>query len=173
MTNITDKAKLIKLVIMDVDGVLTTGELLYSDTGECHKIFNIKDGLGIKLLRQLNIKTAVISSRKSAMVTIRMRELSVDFIFQGVHNKKETYLELLDQLQLTPSEVAYIGDDLPDLACIQASGLGVSVADGHEEVKKAAHWVTFSKGGMGAVRELTDLIIASQDGTAKILEQFL
>lgn len=172
MSNVVDKAKRIKLVIMDVDGVLTNGQLTYSSTGEAHKAFNVKDGLGIKLLQKINIKTAVITSRTSIIVTNRMHELAVDFIFQGQNDKSKTYNDLLQQLQLTPEHVAYIGDDLPDLALIKQSGLGVSVADGHEAVKRAADWVTFNNGGMGAVRELADLIIAAQDRTAEVMRHF-
>lgn len=173
MEDIIAKAKRIKLVIFDVDGVLTNGQLIYSDNGESLKAFNVKDGLGIKLLQKIQIKTAVITSRNSAIVTYRMQELGVEFLFQGHANKTEAYEDLIQQLGLNDENVAYIGDDLPDLPLIKKSGLGVAVADAHEMVIEAADWVTQKNGGMGAVRELADLIIASQQRTQEIMELFL
>lgn len=172
MNDIIAKAKRIKLVIFDVDGVLTTGQLFYSETGESLKVFNVKDGLGIKLLQKIQIKTAVITSRHSEMLTNRMSELGVDFVFQGQADKKAAYVELLQELQLEDESVAYIGDDLPDLPLIKKSGLGVAVADADESVKLAADWLTSKNGGMGAVRELADFIIESQQRKQEILELF-
>lgn len=172
MQDIIAKAKRIKLVIFDVDGVLTTGQLFYSENGESLKVFNVRDGLGIKLLQKIQIKTAVISSRHSEMLTNRMNELGVDFIFQGQADKKIAYAELIQKLQLENENVAYIGDDLPDLPLIKQSGLGVAVADAHESVKEAANWLTSKNGGMGAVRELADFIIESQQRSQEIKELF-
>lgn len=167
------KAKRIKLVIFDVDGVLTNGQLIYSDQGETLKVFNVKDGLGIKLLQKIQIKTAVITSRESAIVTKRMKELGVAWVFQGHADKKAAYAQLVQELSLLDEDVAYIGDDMPDLPLIKKAGLGVAVADAHDSVKQAADWVTQKNGGMGAVRELADLIIAAQERSKEILELFL
>ncbi len=166
------KAKLIKLVILDVDGVLTNGQLIYSETGESLKSFNVKDGLAIKLLQKIQIKTAIISSRNSPIVARRMNELGIDFIYQGYDDKRFAYENLVEQLSLTYENIAYLGDDLPDLALIKKSGFGVAVSDAHDSVKAAAHWVTSKKGGMGAVRELSDFIIKSQDRELEIMESF-
>lgn len=167
------KAKQIKLVILDVDGVLTNGQLIYTHSGESIKIFNVKDGLGIKLLQQIGIKVAILSSRISIMVEWRMDELDVDFVLQDYRNKLLGYDTLVKELELKDENIAYMGDDLPDLALIKKSGFGVAVADAHPVVKAAADWITVNKGGMGAVRELSDFIIKAQDRELEILESFL
>lgn len=169
---VIEKAQKIKLLICDVDGVLTDGRLFYSGRGEAHKAFNVKDGLGIKLLQSIAVPVAIITARSSSIVTKRMTELGVEHVYQNQKDKTKGYLELLETLNLEESEVAYIGDDLPDLPLIERVGLGVAVADAHAAVLEHADWVTTRKGGKGAVRELSDLIIHAQGKAEEIMGRY-
>lgn len=172
MITVLEKAAKIKLIIFDVDGVLTDGKLYYSGASEAYKAFNVKDGLGIKLLQKINIHLAVITGRYSEALNSRMKELGVDFIFQNQSNKSIAFNELLNKLNLKADEVAYIGDDLPDLSLIIKAGLGVAVADAHAAVIEYADWITTKSGGNGAFRELADLIIHAQNKAEDIMELY-
>ncbi len=166
------KAAKIKLVVTDVDGVLTDGKVLLDQTDNELKAFNIKDGLGIKLLMQQNILVAVITGRQSQIVARRMAELKVSEVHQGQPDKRACFASLLEKLALDAEAVAYLGDDLPDLPLIKTCGLGVTVADGHWFVQQQADWVTSSRGGDGAFRELAELILGSQNLLPAILEEY-
>ncbi len=169
---ILKKAAGVKLLICDVDGVLTDGKLHYNSRGEAQKIFNVKDGLGIKLLQKIGVSIAIITGRSSKILTNRMQELGVELVFQKQQNKNEAFEKILADLSLKTNEVAYIGDDLPDLPLIRKVGLGVAVADAHAAVIENAHWVTSKKGGEGAVRELSDLIIHAKNQAKTVMELF-
>jgi 3-deoxy-D-manno-octulosonate 8-phosphate phosphatase (KDO 8-P phosphatase) len=169
---ILEKAKKIKLLICDVDGVLTDGRLFYSGRGEAYKAFNVKDGLGIKLLQSIEVSIAIITSRNSSIVKNRMTELGIEYIYQNQKNKTLAYTELLETLNLEESEVAYIGDDLPDLPLIERVGLGVAVADAHAVILERADWITTRKAGKGAVRELADLIIHAKGKAEEVVERY-
>ncbi|RLA02401.1 MAG: 3-deoxy-manno-octulosonate-8-phosphatase KdsC [Gammaproteobacteria bacterium] len=156
-------AKQVQLLICDVDGVLTRGEVYLDSTNLELKAFNIKDGLGFRLLQQADVEIAIITGRQSAIVDRRMAELGVTHIYQGQKDKIAAYESLLDQLSLTPEQVAYVGDDLPDLPLMRRSGLGIAVADAHFSVKDRADWITFNDGGYGAVRDIADLILDAKD----------
>lgn len=152
----------VKLLICDIDGVFSDGRIYMGNNGEELKTFHTRDGFGVKALRSAGIEVAVITGRNSRIVENRFRALGVPHIYQGQEDKRIAFNELLQQLALSPAEVAYIGDDIPDLALIEACGLGVAVADAHPLVAEAANYVTRIKGGEGAVRELCDLLLQSQ-----------
>lgn len=169
---LAEKAAKIKLVITDVDGVLTDGKVFLDQTDNELKSFNIKDGLGIKLLMQQNIAVAVITGRQSQIVARRMAELKVTEVHQNQPDKRQCFTSLLEKFAVNAEEVAYLGDDLPDLPLIKQSGLGVTVADGHWFVQQQADWVTSSRGGEGAFRELAELILGSQNLLPDLLEGY-
>lgn len=158
-SDIKSLAKNISLLICDVDGVLTKGEVYLDNSTLELKAFNIKDGLGFKLLQQSNIEIAIITGRNSTIVDRRMTELGITHVYQGKKNKIAAYEELLNELELQPNQVAYMGDDLPDLPLMKRSGLGIAVADAHFFVREKADWITFNDGGYGAARDVADLIL--------------
>lgn len=156
------RAAQIKLLILDVDGVMTDGRLWFGDDGAEYKSFNVKDGHGIKQLITKGIDVAVISGRSSSAVDRRMQELGIEHYYAGQSDKLSAFNELIEKLSLQPEQVAYMGDDQPDVAVMQLCGLPVAVADAHSCAIEVAGWVTRAHGGGGAVRELCDLIIDRQ-----------
>ncbi len=146
----------LKVLALDVDGVLSDGRLYYGNQGEELKTFNIRDGLGIKLLQHAGVQVAIITGRTSNIVARRAQELGITHIIQGREDKLSALTDLCAQLDLDLSQAAYMGDDLPDRKAIQAAGLGATVADGAEEVKRVADWCSSKTGGAGAVRELAE-----------------
>lgn len=157
-----DDATAIRLLALDVDGVLTDGRIIYGNNGEELKAFNIKDGLGIKLLQQSGIEVAIITGRRSAIVERRASELGIEQIVQGREDKRTALVELADAMGLSLEEIAYMGDDLPDLGAIRAAHLGLTVADAASEVREAAQWVSTHSGGCGAVREACEAILRAR-----------
>ena len=155
----TDYAN-IRLLVMDVDGVMTDGKITYSSDGQELKSFNIKDGLGIKRAQASGIETAIITGRTSPMVERRARELGIAHLVQGREDKLSALSDLVDQMNLSLDQVAYIGDDLPDLTAIESVKLGACPADAAIEVKSKASWVSTREGGDGCVRELCDLLVS-------------
>ncbi len=162
MQEILEKARPVRLIIFDVDGVLTDGNLYLGNSGEELKAFNIKDGLGIKLLMQSGVEVGVITGRSSELVAQRMQSLGVKHIYQGQHEKLPAYQELVAKLGLEPEQVAYVGDDLIDLPLMRRVGFAVAVEDAHPLVKQHAHWQTPAAGGKGAVREVCELLMKAQ-----------
>jgi 3-deoxy-D-manno-octulosonate 8-phosphate phosphatase (KDO 8-P phosphatase) len=154
----------VSLVVLDVDGVLTDGRLWYGPDGETMKVFDVRDGHGIKSLLAAGIGVAVISGRRSGAVTARMRELGVSDVAQGVADKARALAELLKRNAIEARRVACLVDDTPDLGLMAAVGLPVAVADAHPEVLAAAKHVTRAGGGRGAVRELCDWLITARTG---------
>jgi len=161
--SVPDRAQPIKLLLLDVDGVLTDGRIIYTDAGQELKFFHVRDGHGIKLIQRAGIEVAWVSGRASPVVALRARELGVDLLFQGVRNKVEVLRQLRASLNLTNPQIAAVGDDLVDLPLFSRVGLAVAVADAPPQVKEAAHWVTDTPGGRGAVREVCDLLLQAQD----------
>ncbi len=161
--NLSLRAASIRLVAIDVDGVLTDGRLYYSDTGEELKVFHSHDGLGLRRLVDAGIEPAIISARKSRAVQRRMKELGVTNVHLGCHDKGGMIDKLMQDAGLTKKEVAAIGDDLLDMPMLERAGLGVAVANARPELLKAADWVTKKPGGHGAVRELCDLILNARN----------
>ncbi|WP_159817582.1 3-deoxy-manno-octulosonate-8-phosphatase KdsC [Colwellia sp. 20A7] len=160
--DVLERAKKIKLLVCDVDGVFSDGRIYLGNDGEELKAFHTKDGFGIKALGSSGVEVAIITGRRSAIVANRMSALNVKHIVQGQEDKLPALMTLAQQLNLTPDEIAYIGDDIPDLACILHVGLGISVSDAHPAVSAKANYITFINGGFGAVREVCDLIMQSQ-----------
>ena len=152
----------ISCLMLDVDGVCTSGHLHYTENGETIKVFHVLDGHGIKSLLKAGIEVAIISGRKSIIVQNRFTELGVKFIYQGQHNKLPAYNEILTKLNITSASVAYIGDDTPDLPLIKTSKIGITVPNAHFSIKKTADMICHNTGGNGAVREICDLILAAK-----------
>lgn len=157
------RAMAIRLVAIDVDGVLTDGCLYYCDHGEHLKVFHVHDGLGLRMLIRAGIKPVIISARESKAVEQRMQELGVTEVHLGCSDKGEQIESAMRAAGVQAEQVAAIGDDLADLPMLQRAGLAVTVADGHPQLREISHWVTSRGGGQGAVRELCDLILAAQD----------
>ncbi len=168
-----EKARGIRLLILDVDGVLTDGRIVMDSDGREWKNFDVRDGHGLVLLRKAGIAVALISGRKSEAVNIRARELGITLVYQGIHEKKTVFKEILREGGYKPEEVAFVGDDLPDLPLFKGVGWAVAVADGQEELKKHAAYVTDNKGGRGAVRETCELILKAQGKWEGIVRNYL
>lgn len=149
----------IQLLVLDVDGVLTDGRLHFGPRGEVLKLFHVRDGLGIKQLRAAGITVAVISGRRSQMVTARCRELGVSPVLQGVRDKLTAFDQLCERLKLAAPACACVGDDVPDVPLMRKVALAFAVADAHPEARRAAHIVTDLPGGAGAVREVCDYLL--------------
>lgn len=160
---VAHSAAQIKLLICDVDGVFSDGRIYLGNNGEELKAFNTRDGYGIKALQNAGVDVAIITGRNSALVEQRMRSLMVKHIYMGQENKVAAYQELLTKLALTPAQVAFIGDDSPDLKVMAQVGLSISVPDGHPFVRMKADFVTTLNGGFGAVREVCDLFLIAQN----------
>lgn len=167
MDTLLERANDIRLLVLDVDGVLTDGRLYFSSRGEEMKCFHVRDGAGIVHLLRAGLQVAVISGRSSRAVERRMSELGVTWVRQGIEDKQAALRELLDILGLTVQSVACMGDDVADLPLLEVARLAVTVADAHASVKSRAHFITQAKGGRGAVREVCDLILESQRRTAR------
>jgi 3-deoxy-D-manno-octulosonate 8-phosphate phosphatase (KDO 8-P phosphatase) len=168
--DVVTRARGIKLLICDIDGVFSDGSIYMGNDGEELKTFNTKDGFGVKALMNAGVDVAVITGRSSNIVTKRMNSLGVKYLYQGMENKIQGYRELLNDLALQPEQVAYIGDDFPDIPVMKVAGLAVAVADAHPFAKANAHIVTTLAGGRGAVRELTDLLVMAQRGEDYLVE---
>lgn len=152
----------IKLFIVDVDGVLTNGNIWFDHEGREYKSFHVQDGFGLKRLMKAGVEIAIISGRNSPCVDLRMKELGIQRVYQGIEKKRTIYDALLDELKLTKSEVACIGDDEADLEIMGLCGLSISVENAVEVVKEKAHFCTERSGGNGAVREACDLILSAK-----------
>lgn len=161
--NVFNAAKKIKLLVCDVDGVFSDGRIYLGNDGEELKAFHTKDGYGIKALAKSGVDVGIITGRRSNIVLNRMKSLNVQYIVQGQEEKLPALKELADLLALAPEQVAYIGDDMPDLACIDYVGLGIAVNDAHPTVLNHAVYTTYTRGGFGAVREVCDLIMQAQN----------
>ena len=161
-STIAGKASQIKLLILDVDGVLTDGKLWFTSEGQEMKSFHVHDGMGMTRLQQAGIPIAIITSRNSPIVSTRMQELGVQQVYQGQKSKSSAFEELLQKFNLTPSAVAYVGDDLPDLPVMQRVGLSVAVANATTPIKQQADWQTKNNGREGAVREVCEMILKSR-----------
>lgn len=173
MQEILDKAKNIKLVIFDVDGVLTDGSLFYGDDGQEYKAFNSQDGHGMKMLQESGVLVGIITGRTSDVVAHRMKNLNVKHVFQGKLEKLPAYEELLDKLSMQPEQVAYVGDDVVDLPIMIRVGLAITVPGAHELAKKHAHWITTRNAGSGAAREICELIMKAQGTYESAMEKYL
>ncbi len=168
-----EKAKAVRMMVFDVDGVLTDGGLHYTDSGEEIKTFNTLDGLGMKLLKDSGVKLAIITGRSSRIVEHRARQLGVDYVYQGVHDKFETFRKLLAETGLGTGQCAYMGDDLVDLPVMRRVAFAVAVPDSPELVRSHADYVTRLSGGRGAVREACEVIMQAQGTLEAALAPYL
>lgn len=167
------RAKAVRLLIMDVDGVLTDGQIFIRDNGEEIKSFHTLDGHGLKMLQNSGVQTAIITGRDAPSVGIRVRQLGIRYYYKGIHDKRAAYAELLAQAGVAEHECAYIGDDVVDLPVMVRCGLPVAVPEAHPFTHKHAAYVTRQSAGKGAVRELCDLIMAAQGTLQPALEAYL
>jgi YrbI family 3-deoxy-D-manno-octulosonate 8-phosphate phosphatase len=162
----------IELIIADVDGVLTDGSIFFTNEGIELKRFHIRDGLGIRLWQKAGGKFAIVTGRTSHIVNVRAAELGVEIVRQGTEKKLTAVKEILAQLNLRPEQACYIGDDLPDLAAIRYVGLGSAPADACLDVRQASDFVTTLPGGLGAVRELIEMILRAQQRWDDVVHTF-
>jgi YrbI family 3-deoxy-D-manno-octulosonate 8-phosphate phosphatase len=162
----------IELILSDVDGVLTDGSIVYDNQGIETKRFFVRDGLGIRLWQRAGGKFGLVTARSSHIVKVRAAELGIEIVRQGSEQKRTITDQIAAELGLPPQKVCYIGDDLPDLAAMQHVGLAVAVADACAEVREAAHYVTTSSGGRGAVRETIELILKVQRRWEDIVQKY-
>lgn len=172
-TDIAQRAKAVKLVAFDVDGVLTDGRISYASSGEEMKSFHVRDGHAIKLAMRAGLEIALITGRSSPIVEIRAKELGITHVYQGVKDKLPVFRNLLKSLDLDPGEAAYLGDDVVDLPVILHAGLGCAVADAPVEVRQPARMVLESRGGEGAARELIVFILKAQALWDGLMERYL
>jgi 3-deoxy-D-manno-octulosonate 8-phosphate phosphatase (KDO 8-P phosphatase) len=167
------KIKQLKLLILDVDGVLTDGRLFFDNQGKEYKCFHARDGHGLKLLRQTGVEVAVISGRSSNSVALRMQSLGIEHVYQGHENKRAAFSEILENLNLEAAQAAHVGDDLLDLPIMTQVGFSIAVQDANFAVKQYADWCTQTPGGQGAVREVCDLIMQVQGHFEAVLQDYL
>jgi 3-deoxy-D-manno-octulosonate 8-phosphate phosphatase (KDO 8-P phosphatase) len=171
--DVQERCARIKLLLMDCDGVLTDGRIWLFENGEEQKGFHTRDGLGIDLWHRAGFKSGIISGRRSNVVERRARELRMSFVCQGCGDKQEAYGETLAEAGLSSEEVAYVGDDLNDIALMTRSGLGVAVADAAPEARERAQYVPKAAGGQGAIREVVELILKAQGRWEESVKGFL
>jgi 3-deoxy-D-manno-octulosonate 8-phosphate phosphatase (KDO 8-P phosphatase) len=162
MDAVLERARRIRLLVLDVDGVLTDGRLYIAAAGEELKVFHVRDGSGLVAIQRAGVTVAIISGRDSAAVTRRAGELGIRHVYQGVADKGAQLDQLLGELGVSPEETACVGDDTPDAPMLRRAGLAIGVADAHPALLAAAHWVTRSNGGQGAVREVCDLLLSAR-----------
>ena len=167
------RARNVRLMGFDVDGVLTDGRLYFSAEGDVMKAFNSRDGLGMKMLANAGVRLAIITGRKSALVERRAENLGIDLVFQGVEDKRAVMAELLAREGLDFAQAGYMGDDVVDSAVMAACGFAATVPDAHELVKQQAHYVARQPAGLGAAREVCELILRAQGKFEQALAQHL
>lgn len=162
MQDIMEKARQTRLVIFDVDGVLTDGSLFIGDDGQEYKAFYSRDGHGMKMLRASGVDIAIITGRSSRVVEHRVADLGIEHVYQGQRDKTVAFEHLLGELKVAPDAIAYVGDDVVDLPVMHKVGFAIAVQDAHPLVKQHAHWQTPSNGGRGAARDVCELIMEAQ-----------
>ncbi len=172
MEELKTRIERIKVVIFDVDGVLTDGSIIYDDGGRELKVFNVRDGHGIKLLKRSGIECAIMTSRRSAVVDKRAEELGIEMVIQGAKDKLVAYSEFKEATGYTDEEIAYMGDDLVDMPVMRRAGLAISVCDGVKELKEIAHYITENRGGRGAVREVAELILKTRGLWDEVMKRY-
>ncbi|MBU0600437.1 HAD hydrolase family protein [bacterium] len=173
MNELKKRCQKIKLLAMDVDGVMTDGRMVLDSQGNDLKIFNVKDGVGIELLHQSSIKTAIITREISKIVTNRALKLKIVDVYQGMHEKVAAFKDLSDKYQIPYQEIAYIGDDLPDIPVLNLAGLSICPEDAILEVRKNCYYITKKSGGQGVIREVADLILKAQGKFNSTIKDYL
>ncbi len=170
--SLKDKLRKIKMLILDVDGVMTDGRIIMDDKGRELKNFDVRDGHGIKLLQRYGISVAILTGRKSKVVEYRAKDLEIKEVHQKAFNKEEVLEKILQKHKLQSEDVAYMGDDIVDIPVMRRVGFSAAVADSMEIVKKSANYVTKNRGGKGAVREICEMILQAQDKWPKVAERY-
>ncbi len=170
---LTARARKIRLLLLDVDGVMTDGKLYFGNDGSEFKAFNTLDGHGIKMLQKSGVSVGIITGRSSELVARRARNLGIELLLQGREDKLAAMGELIAEMTITLEEIAFMGDDYPDLAVMRRVGLGLTVANAHPEVRRHAAWSSDSTGGNGAVREACDMLMRAQGSFDKALQEYL
>ncbi len=160
--DIQEKAKKIKVLVLDVDGVMTDGRIIYDNFGDEFKVFDVQDGYGLVLWHRAGLKSAIVTAKKTKIVARRAKECRFTRVFQNARDKGTIYGKILRAFRVTDDEICFIGDDLLDLPIMTRAGLAVAVPYSREEVKSQAHYITKAQGGRGAVREVIELILKSQ-----------
>lgn len=173
MREILERAKQIRLLIFDVDGVLTDGRLYLGGDGQEYKAFHSRDGHGMKMLQETGVAVAIITARSSEAVRMRMENLGIEHVYQGRREKLPAYEEMKRSLGLEDGQIAYVGDDVLDLPIMRRVGLSMAVADAHPLVFRHSHWQTQAPGGRGAAREACDLIMDAQDTLSEMMARYL
>jgi len=170
---VDERCRTIALLLSDVDGVLTTGQILLDNQGIESKAFHVRDGMGIKLWQKAGYTFGMVTLRSTQGLKVRAAELGIEILRQGVPDKLTAIKQILAELKLTRDRVCYLGDDLPDLPVVRAVGLGVAVADACCEVRQAAHYTTQERGGCGAVREVIELVLKAQCRWTDVIQTYL
>jgi 3-deoxy-D-manno-octulosonate 8-phosphate phosphatase (KDO 8-P phosphatase) len=170
--NIKEKLKGIKLLILDVDGVMTDGRIIMDNEGKEIKNFDVRDGHGIKILQRYGIKVAILTGRQSKVVEYRAKDLEIDDVYQGAFNKKDVFEKILKKHKLSVGEAAFMGDDIVDIPVLKRVGFSAAVADALDVVKKSVDYITRNKGGRGAVRELCEMILQAQGKWPEIAAKY-
>jgi len=170
--SVLNKAKAIRLIVLDVDGVLTNGALILGEKGEEYKVFHVHDGLGLVMLRDAGLNIAVISARSTPIVAERMAALGIDYVYQGQSDKQTAITDLMQKLDVNREQTAFVGDDLIDLPAMSRAGLAIAVANAQPLVQERADWVTSRDGGQGAVREICELILKAQGKLAAAYQRY-
>jgi 3-deoxy-D-manno-octulosonate 8-phosphate phosphatase (KDO 8-P phosphatase) len=170
--NVKDKLEKVKLLIMDVDGVMTDGRIIMDNEGREIKNFNVRDGHGLKILQRYGIKVAIITGRQSKVVEYRAKDLEIKDVYQKVYDKKRAFEKILKKYKLSKEVTAFIGDDIVDIPVLRRVGFSVAVADAADVVKKSVDYVTKNKGGHGAIREVCEMILQAQDKWREIAVKY-
>jgi 3-deoxy-D-manno-octulosonate 8-phosphate phosphatase (KDO 8-P phosphatase) len=161
----------ITLLLLDVDGVLTTGQVIYNDAGQETKVFNVRDGLGIRMLMEAGVRVGIVTGRRSMALVHRCRNLGIDLLRDGIRDKAAALESILKETGVNAADTAFIGDDLPDLPIMRRIGAPIAVADAHELVKQAAVLTTLAKGGCGAVREVSERILRARGEWDELIQR--
>ncbi|MFA5146130.1 MAG: HAD-IIIA family hydrolase [Candidatus Omnitrophota bacterium] len=170
--DLAERARRVKVVILDIDGVMTDGRIVYGIYGEELKFFDVQDGFGISLLNRAGIKTVIITAKKTRIVKMRARDMKIARTYQGYIDKIVPFNKVVRKFRVKPEEVCFIGDDLIDIPVLKRVGFAVAVPNAVEEVKGSAHYVTSKAGGRGAVREICDMILKSQSKWDHVTSKF-
>ena len=168
-----ERAARVTLLLLDVDGVLTDGVLVYGADGGEAKAFYVRDGHGIKLLQRAGIAVGIVTARRSTVVEVRARELGIELVYQGASDKVAVWRAICDERRLTPQETAYVGDDIQDVPLLRKVGFAAAVADAEPCVREAAHYVAGRPGGRGAVRDIADFILRAHGAWENVAREYL
>ncbi|MGD0897206.1 MAG: HAD hydrolase family protein [Thermoguttaceae bacterium] len=171
--SVEDRCRAIELILCDVDGVLTDGQIVLDNQGIESKHFYVRDGLAVKLWQKAGYRLGLLTQRSSQSLKVRATELGIELIRQGIPDKITALKQILRELGLSLAQVCYLGDDLPDLPVVRAVGLGVAVADACRELREAAHYVTAAAGGAGALRETVELVLRAQSRWDDVIQPYL